>query len=200
MLHLFRDRLGLRPLYWTEIGSTFLFASAIKAFRTCTEFVPELDRDAVAAFLRSRAVPGPHTIYRGVHTLQPGSILSIDPGPEPQIRQYWALEDVVRSGSTNRFAGSDAEAADQVDALLRDAVARRTNGKPVGVFLSGGIDSSMLLAQLIRCCGADAIPAHTGPVFGLQAHVSKQGHQCDRTFDEENDAKIAHGSVRFMPR
>jgi asparagine synthase (glutamine-hydrolysing) len=147
-LHLFRDRLGLRPLYWTEAGGTFLFASAIRAFRTFPEFEPELDRDSVAAFLRRHAVPGPYTIYRGVRMLQPGSILSIDAASPPQVRRYWSLEDVVRAGRANRFAGTDAEAIDQADNLLRDAVQRRTGGKPVGVFLSGGIDSSMLLAQL----------------------------------------------------
>jgi asparagine synthase (glutamine-hydrolysing) len=147
-LHLFRDRFGERPLYWTEAGGTFLFASATKAFRACAEFVPVLDRDVVAAFLRRHAVPGPFSIYRGVRMLEPGSILSIDSLSGPQIRPYWSLDNVARRGLANQFAGSDAEAADRVDVLLRDAVARRTNGKPVGVFLSGGVDSSMLLAQL----------------------------------------------------
>jgi asparagine synthase (glutamine-hydrolysing) len=148
VLRLFRDRLGMRPLYWTEVGSLFLFASELKALRACADFAPALDRDAVAAYLRRRCVPGPHTIYRGVRMLEPGSILTVDAKAEPDIQPYWSLEDVVRAGQANRFEGSGAEATEQLDRLLCDAVARRTGKEPVGTFLSGGIDSSVLLAML----------------------------------------------------
>jgi asparagine synthase (glutamine-hydrolysing) len=147
-LYLFRDRFGIRPLYWTEADGLFLFASNVKAFRACADFVPGLDCDTLSAYLRRRCVPGPYSIYRNVRMLEPGSILSLGAGSEAEIRPYWRLEEAVRTGRTNRFAGSEADAADRLDQLLGDVVARRTGGGPVGVFLSGGVDSSILLAKL----------------------------------------------------
>jgi asparagine synthase (glutamine-hydrolysing) len=147
-LHLFRDRFGMHPLYWSETGGLFLFASALKALRACADFSPALDRDSLAAFLRRRGMPGPHTIYRGVRMLEPGSILSIEAKGTATIRSYWVLEEIVRAGQAERFAGSPAEAMDRFDGLLRDAVARRAGNASVGVFLSGGIDSAALLAVL----------------------------------------------------
>ncbi len=148
VLHLFRDRFGMRPLYWTEAKGVFLFGSTPRAFRTWNDFVPVLDRDTLAAYLRRRCVPGPYSIYRGVQMLPPGSILSIAGDGEPKIQYYWRLEDAVRAGQVNRFSGSEIDAVGQLDWLLRDAVARRTGKDCVSVLFSGGIDSSVLLAML----------------------------------------------------
>jgi asparagine synthase (glutamine-hydrolysing) len=146
VLYLLRDRLGTRPLYWAQSGSLFLFASELKALRASPGFHAELDRDAVVAFLRRKAIPDPYTIYRGARMLQPGAILTLRTHGELTIRRYWTLEDTVRSGQQNRFAGSEAEGMRRYDDLLRNAVARRMGSAPVGTFLSGGIDSSLLLA------------------------------------------------------
>ena len=147
-LYLFRDRLGMRPLYWAMAGQAFLFASELKAFRACRFFQTELHRDIVAAFLRRRCIPGPHTIYRGAWKLEPGSVLSLEEHGEPVVRNYWTLGETARAGQANRFSGSETEATDRLEKLLSEAVASRQGNEPIGVFLSGGIDSSTMLALL----------------------------------------------------
>src|ERR1700690_3019013 len=91
ILYLLRDRLGLCPLYWARGGGTFLFASELKALRACPTFKAELDRDVLAAYLRRRSIPGPYTIYRGARMLEPGAILTLKTGGDPEISRYWSL-------------------------------------------------------------------------------------------------------------
>jgi asparagine synthase (glutamine-hydrolysing) len=148
-LHLVRDRLGIKPMYWAAFGELFLFGSELKALRAHDGWRPEIDRDAVAAYLRTSYVPGPFTIYRGVRKLPPGAILSLRAGAAPEIRPYWTLEEAARAGQAARFSGSEAEAVDRLDALLGDAVRRRMVADvPLGAFLSGGIDSSTVVALM----------------------------------------------------
>ncbi len=148
-LHLVRDRLGIKPLYWAQLGDTLIFGSELKALRTHANWTPELDRDAAAAFLRFQYIPGPGTIYRGVQKQPPGTIIALRAGAAPKITPYWSLEDVAREGQANRFSGSEDEAVDALDALLGDAVKRRMIADvPLGAFLSGGIDSSTVVALM----------------------------------------------------
>lgn len=147
-LHLLRDRLGMRPLHWAATPAAFLFAAELKALRACRLFHAELDRDIVASFLRRRCMPGPHTIYRSARMLEPGAILSLAGEGEPVIHRYWSLAESAEAGQSNRFAGSKAEAASRLEKLLLDAVRSRQGSEPIGVFLSGGIDSSTMLAML----------------------------------------------------
>lgn len=149
ILYLIRDRLGIKPLYWTESAGRFLFGSELKALRADRDWSPVLHRDAVAAFMRLGYVPAPLSIYCGVNKLPPGSILTICATGEPSIRAYWSLEAVARAGQAARLAVSDGEAAERLDALLRDAVRRHMVADvPVGAFLSGGIDSSTVVAAM----------------------------------------------------
>jgi asparagine synthase (glutamine-hydrolysing) len=148
-LYLARDRLGIKPLYWAERDGTLLFGSELKSLLASEGFAPALDRDALAAFLRLAYMPGPHTIYRGVDHLPPGTILIARNGGAPEIRPFWSLEDVAREGQAARFAGTEEEAVAELDALLRDAVKRRMVADvPLGAFLSGGIDSSTVVALM----------------------------------------------------
>ncbi len=148
-LFVVRDRLGIKPLYWTLTEGVLLFGSELKALKAHEVFKPEIDRDAVASYLRHNYIPAPHTIYRHVHKLEPGKILITGQSDTPRIKSYWSLEDVVQSGQSNGFAGSEGEAVDQLDALLRDAVSRRmVSDVPLGAFLSGGIDSSAVVALM----------------------------------------------------
>lgn len=150
-LHLVRDRLGIKPLYWGRFGPLLLFGSELKALRRHPGWEPEIDRGAVAAFLRHDYVPGPAAIWQGVAKLEPGRILTVRAGEEPRIEAYWRLEDVVRAGQADPFAGTDEEAADRLEALLADAVSRRMIADvPLGAFLSGGIDSSTVVALMQR--------------------------------------------------
>jgi asparagine synthase (glutamine-hydrolysing) len=148
-LHLVRDRLGIKPLYWAEFGPLLLFGSELKALRAHPGWTPELDPSAASAFLRFSYVPAPHSIYRGVRKLEPGMHLIVDSAGEPRIEAFWRLPDIVRAGHASRQAIGDGEATEQLDRLLRDAVGRRMVADvPLGAFLSGGIDSSTVVALM----------------------------------------------------
>lgn len=150
-LHLVRDRLGIKPLYYGVVGRSFAFASELKAFRTLPDFDDEIDRDALALFLRHNCIPAPRSIYRGIRKLPPGTILSIA-APAAEVGEpvaYWSAREVAERGVADPFSGSDAEATDALEELLRDAVRlRMVADVPLGAFLSGGIDSSVVVALM----------------------------------------------------
>ncbi|MFZ0150780.1 MAG: asparagine synthase (glutamine-hydrolyzing) [Xanthobacteraceae bacterium] len=148
-LMLIRDRLGIKPLYWAKFGKLFLFGSELKALRAHPGWNAEIDRNAVAAFMRHNYIPAPHTIYRGVHKLEPGSILTLPWQGEPQIARFWNARTVAHNGILHPLDGNDAELTEQLEALLQDAVARRMIADvPLGAFLSGGVDSSTVVALM----------------------------------------------------
>ena len=152
VLHLARDRLGEKPLYYGMAGSHVVFGSELKALRAHPQFVSRVDRGAVAAFLRWSFVPGPHAIYEGVRKLPPGSVLSVAAhahGPLPAPRPYWSAVDVIRAGGQNPLDTSDREATDALEGLLTTAVGDRMMADvPLGAFLSGGVDSSLVTALM----------------------------------------------------
>lgn len=151
-LWLCRDRLGIKPLYygWTPAG--FLFASELKAFCACPGFDRSLDRTALAHYLRLGYIPQPLTIYKAVKKLAPGCLLKLECGAADQTARpqvYWDVAEAFARGAARPFAGTEVEAADQLDALLRDAVRlRMVADVPLGAFLSGGIDSSTVVALM----------------------------------------------------
>jgi len=148
-LYLVRDRLGIKPLYWGLFGELLLFGSELKALRAHKGWTPEIDRDSLASFMRHNYVPGPWTIYRGASKLPPGSVAVFSPGRPPEVRPYWSLADVARNGLANRTDMSETEATDALETLLGDAVRRRMVADvPLGAFLSGGIDSSAVVALM----------------------------------------------------
>ena len=153
-LLLARDRVGIKPLYYGGVGNAAVFGSELKAIRCHPGFGGELDAGAVAWFLNVNFVPAPHSIYRGIHKLEPGHWLSIDLDREgkPTIgrpQAYWSMRDEAARGQRSRFSGSFEEAVEALDAQLRDAVgARMVADVPLGAFLSGGIDSSVVVAMM----------------------------------------------------
>ncbi len=148
-LTLIRDRLGIKPLYWAKLGEIFLFASELKALRAYPGWAPRIDRGAVAAFMRHNYVPAPHSIYSGVNKLEPGRMLTLPWHGEASITQYWDVRAVARAGLADPLRLSNTELTDQLETLLRDAVRRRMVADvPVGAFLSGGIDSSTVVALM----------------------------------------------------
>jgi asparagine synthase (glutamine-hydrolysing) len=147
VLHLVRDRVGVKPLYWSLRGNLLLFGSELKALMAHPAWHGELNREAVAAFIRHSYIPGPHTIFSGVHKLTPGSILTFKPGAAPRITPYWSLSDSLEPKPARAI--DPASAIEQLDALLRDTVKRRMiSDVPLGAFLSGGIDSSTVVALM----------------------------------------------------
>lgn len=177
-LHLVRDRMGEKPLYYGIVGNAFVFASELKALRAHPSFAPEVDRQALASFLRYKYVPAPLSIFQGIRKLPPASFVSLtrDTWTLPDPIRYWSMADVVNRGSAETLTVDANEAIEQLDSLLRDAVRLRMEADvPLGAFLSGGIDSSTIVA-LMQAQSAD--PVRT---FTIGFH--------DSTYDEARYAK-----------
>src|SRR5262249_31366985 len=144
-LRLVRDRIGVKPLYWTVADGVLLFGSELRALMAHPAFARTVDPDALDAVVRLSYVPAPATVFKNVFKLPAGSILTARGGREPRIEPYWRLLDHVTPGPVK----DAADAVDAFDGLLRDAVARRTIADvPLGAFLSGGTDSSVVVAQM----------------------------------------------------
>jgi len=154
VLTLARDRLGEKPLYygWQGQGSgaVFLFGSELSALRRHPAFAAEVNRDALALHMRHNCIGGEHSIYSGIRKLLPGHLLSVSLArPEPQVRAWWSGANVAMRGVAEPFAGSPEQAVDELEALLCDAVAQQMMADvPLGAFLSGGIDSSTVVALM----------------------------------------------------
>lgn len=150
VLHLGRDRLGEKPLYYTWLGQTFLFASELKALTAYPNFNPEINRDALALYLRHNYIPAPYSIYQGVYKLPPACVLTVPVGKATaQPVPYWSVKSIAEAGITHPFTGSETAAIAQLDSLLRDAVSlRMVADVPLGAFLSGGVDSSTVVALM----------------------------------------------------
>ena len=151
-LYLARDRMGEKPLYFGWQGNVFLFGSELKAMQAHPAFEGEIDRDVISLFMVHNYIPAPYSIYRGVSKLLPGSFIKVQGSSskgQETPKAYWSLEDVVTENRTHPIEGSDAEAIDALEALLRDSVHRQMLADvPLGAFLSGGIDSSLIAALM----------------------------------------------------
>src|SRR5579859_5874982 len=148
-LYLVRDRLGKKPLYWTIQGGRLLFGSELKALRAVNGWAPELDRNALASYVRHDYIPAPHTIYKGVQKLEPGCLLRVGMDGVPKISRYWDARTVVESGLQHPAGEDEGQLVEQLDGLLSDATRRRMiSDVPLGSLLSGGIDSSLVTALM----------------------------------------------------
>ncbi len=164
-LTLARDRLGEKPLYWTNDGRRLLFASELKAFRALPDFRPEIDPSAVQSLLRWSFIPHPGTIYRGVQQLSPGHLIEarLNHGTVSITdRQWWSVEQSISASLAGRRHASVASAADELRPLLADAVGLRLESDvPLGSFLSGGIDSSLVAAFAQQALGGTPLRTFT---------------------------------------
>ncbi len=173
-LVLIRDPLGKKPLYWALFGTTLLFGSELRALRAHPAFRGEIDRDALALYMRHGCYPSPHTVYRGVQQLQPGHLLTLRQDGDPQSTAYWQLANLVSQGAATPFVGSDAEAIDALDTLLGQAVRERMVADvPLGAFLSGGYDSSAVVALMQR---ASSRPVKTFSIGFHEAGYNEAPH------------------------
>lgn len=150
-LHLVRDRMGVKPLSYGRFGDVLLFASDLHALRAHPAFRPDIDPDAVGLFLLRNCIPGDGSIFRRVGKVPPGAIVTIAADGKETTKYYWRLADVARAGMADPFTGDDREAADALEDLLMDAVRLRlVSDVPLGVFLSGGVDSSAVAALMAK--------------------------------------------------
>ncbi|MGH8321796.1 MAG: asparagine synthase (glutamine-hydrolyzing), partial [Gammaproteobacteria bacterium] len=189
-LTLVRDRIGIKPLYYGWVGSLFVFGSELKALRTAPGFANAINRDALTLLLRHSYVPAPYSIYQSIYKLMPGTLLRVDldlaatpAGVEAltaRAETYWSAHTVAEAGSTGRKPMDAQEATQELDRLLRDSVALRMEADvPLGAFLSGGVDSSTVVALM------QAQSARPVQTFSIGFH--------EADYDEAQHAKaVAH--------
>ncbi|HZO39994.1 MAG TPA: asparagine synthase (glutamine-hydrolyzing) [Methylomirabilota bacterium] len=150
-LWLARDRMGEKPLYVAQFNGQLAFASELKAFHTLRDFPADIEPAAMWDLMRNGYIGGRHTIYRAVSRLLPGELAVVALGdgvPVIRTQRYWSLHDHLRPRANDRFA-SDESATDALDTLLREVVRdEMVADVPVGAFLSGGIDSSLIVALM----------------------------------------------------
>lgn len=162
VLSLVRDRVGKKPMYYGVHNKTLLFGSELKALETHPQFDSNIDRNALAMLLKHNYIPSPWSIYTNVKKIPPAKIIqfSLDrllSGDEEPIQgglsghEYWSLKDVLENGGKKPFTGDKKSALQALDSLLLDAVeSRMISDVPLGAFLSGGIDSSAVVAAMQR--------------------------------------------------
>ena len=145
-----RDRLGEKPLYYGWLDRTFVFGSEIAALQTHPDWSGEIDRGALCLLMRLNYIPAPHSIFKEISKLTPGTYFVLNAG-ELYGRQetYWDPCEITRHGAREPFEGSPAEAVDHIDALIRKSLAGQMMADvPLGAFLSGGVDSSTVAAVM----------------------------------------------------
>ena len=175
-LTLVRDRMGEKPLYYGTIGTgEVVFGSTLKVLEMHPGFDRPVDRNALALYFRHKYVPAPWTIRQGIFKLEPGCKVDVSAeGLVGEPQQYWSYYDIVQRGAT--FGGSAEEAVDELDRLLRSSVQRRLVADvPVGAFLSGGIDSTAVVAV------AQQVAPHAIKTFTIGSS--------SRDYDESSDAQ-----------
>lgn len=151
-LVLARDRFGEKPLYYGQFGGLFAFASELKAMRVHPAFDGTIDRNALALLLRHGYIPEPECIYRNVRKLPPGTLLEINAhGQCGEPNRYWDAEQSIRDVRRHPFSGSACDAVDELERVIDRSIGlQMVADVPVGAFLSGGIDSSVVVAMMQR--------------------------------------------------
>lgn len=185
VLHLARDRIGEKPLYYGWQGKSFLFSSELKPLTFHPDWIGSINRNALEQYLLHSNIPAPLSIYQNIHKLLPGCFLSIPLSsliqkltPKPQ--KYWNLEEIAAHANMHPYSGTEDQAIDELDTRLRDTISNMMiSDVPLGAFLSGGIDSSLVVALMQQ---ESAQPVRT---FTIGFH--------DKDFNEAIYAKkVAH--------
>ncbi len=185
-LYLARDRLGEKPLYYGWQGKSFLFASELKALRQHPGWMGEINRDALALYMRHNYVPAPWSIYQGIYKLVPGTLLKIpadcSPGHLPNPEPYWSAIEIVERGIADPFMGNAGEAVDALESLLRETLAdKMISDVPLGAFLSGGYDSTLVVALM------QSLSAQPVKTFSIGFH--------EEGYNEAHHAKAVAGHL-----
>lgn len=149
-LTLARDRVGKKPLYWGMHQGFLLFASELKALTAFPNWTPTIDRHALATYFDYNYVPAPRSIYQDIQKLKPGTLVTIQASGKTQEISYWTLNQIAEKAlATRAIPRLESDLLEELDFLLRDAVKRRMISEvPIAAFLSGGIDSSLIVALM----------------------------------------------------
>lgn len=145
-----RDRMGEKPLYYGMVQGSFVFSSELGAIRQIESFKGEINAEVLGLYFKYGYIPQPYSIYRGIYKLGGGEYLEIKtPFEEWRIKKYWDIKEAAKRGQTNLFAGTEEEAANQLEKLLREAIADQMMADvPLGAFLSGGVDSTLIVSLM----------------------------------------------------
>ncbi|SFC76836.1 asparagine synthase (glutamine-hydrolyzing) [Butyrivibrio sp. YAB3001] len=145
-----RDRVGEKPLYYGIVDGAFSFASDIGCLRVIDGFDNEINTDVLDIYFTEGYIPAPYSIYKGIKKLEAGTIMTVDVDSfETKTTTYWSMKEVARKGQDNLFKGSRAEAADELERLLKESISEQMVADvPVGAFLSAGIDSSTIVSLM----------------------------------------------------
>jgi asparagine synthase (glutamine-hydrolysing) len=154
-LHLARDRFGEKPLYYGTIDGAFIFASELKALRVHPKWRGEIDPRSVALYFQQGYVSAPFSVYKGIKKLPAGSVLSMrDVSADTEPRPYWSVRELNEASAIAPFTGSDDDAISEMERVLAGSVQRQMIADvPLGAFLSGGIDSSLIVALMQQQAG-----------------------------------------------
>lgn len=206
-LTLVRDRVGEKPLYygWQGKGShaVFLFGSELKALRTHPAFRGEIDRDALCAYLRRNCIRSPRSIYKEISKVPPAAIVTVSlRDPEPRVAEYWSMLAAATCGEQKPFTGSANEAVEALEARLRQSLRlQMVADVPLGAFLSGGVDSSVVVALMQS---ESSRPVRTFSIgfseagFNEAEHARKVAHHLGT--DHEELVVTAEDALAVIPR
>ncbi|MDP4299854.1 asparagine synthase (glutamine-hydrolyzing) [Leptothrix discophora] len=181
-LHLARDRIGEKPLYYGFANNRFVFTSELKAVKRIRGFSPSLNKSAISKYFRLNYIPAPETVYTEFQKVQPGQILTFDHDSleqrcEPSKTAYWSLSSAAKNGRDNPFTGTYDDSVDQLEYLLSRAVSGQSYADvPVGAFLSGGVDSSLVAAMMRKSGNSEILTFSIGMPDARydESHYAKQ--------------------------
>lgn len=153
MLYLVRDRIGEKPLYYGQVGESFVFASDVGAIRVLEGFQNPVNRAVLNIYFAHGYIPAPYSIYEGIYKLEPGNILKVklpfNNIENAEMESYWSIKETAKRGQSHLFTGTRKEAADELERLLKESISEQMMADvPVGAFLSAGIDSSTVVALM----------------------------------------------------
>ena len=184
-LVLARDRMGIKPLYYGWMNHVFMFGSELKTIQSNPAFRGVINRDALSLYLRHNYIPAPYSIYDDIHKLLPGTFISIPMdgiNQTPQPQPYWSVFNAVQDGLSHPYQGSDQEAIEELEGLLKKSIRQRMIADvPLGAFLSGGVDSSTIVAMMQT--------QSTMPVKTFTIGFNEQGY---------NEAKYAKKVAEYL--
>ncbi len=149
-LYLLRDRVGEKPLYYGWVNGSFVFASDIGCIAAVDNFNNEINKGALPIYFIHGYIPAPYSVYENIYKLEPGTILTLEtPYQEYSIENYWSMKEAAKNGEANPFKGSEEEATEELERLLKESIAdQMVADVPVGAFLSSGIDSTTVVALM----------------------------------------------------
>ncbi|WP_300464795.1 asparagine synthase (glutamine-hydrolyzing) [Desulfobacula sp.] len=177
-VYLSRDRFGEKPLYYGWMGKKFIFASELKALVAHPEFNKPVDRNVLSLFLKYNYIPAPYSIYEGIKKLSASVMLTVSGHEDDQQPfKYWDLKNIAQENTLKRGINNEQEQIDALDALLKDAVGKRmVSDVPLGAFLSGGIDSSLIVSQMQAqsTCPVKTVTIGFNESFSNEAKAAKK--------------------------